>query len=133
MTADAPSGGPLLVIEDNELAREGMAKVLTRRGYAVVTAADGAEALERLRDGLRPVLILLDMLTPGVDGWHFLAERRREPTLAAIPVLITTGLIVAAPEWAASLGAAGFLRKPFDVEDLIREVGRCCGQASTAS
>jgi CheY-like chemotaxis protein len=133
MTADAPSGGTLLVIEDNELAREGMADVLTRRGYTVVTAADGAEALARLRGGLRPALILLDMLTPYVDGWHFLSERRRDPTLATIPVLITTGLIVAGPEWAASLGATGFLRKPIDDEALIREVGRCCGQASTAS
>jgi CheY-like chemotaxis protein len=129
MSADTPGSGTLLIVEDNEVVREGLAVVLRRAGYAVALAANGQEALAALRGGVRPDLILLDMLLPAVDGWRFLEQRRQEPALAAIPVVIMTGLGVAGPEWAASLGAAGLLRKPVATEELLREVRRCQGWA----
>jgi two-component system response regulator MprA len=128
MSSDATGSGTLLIVEDNEVVREGLAVVLRRAGYAVVPAANGQEALAALRGGLRPDLILLDMLLPTVDGWRFLDQRRREPALAAIPVVILTGLGVAGPEWASSLGAAGLLRKPVETDELLREVRRCQGR-----
>jgi CheY-like chemotaxis protein len=128
MSADAPGSGTLLIVEDNEVVREGLAVVLRRAGYAVVPAANGHQALAALRAGVRPDLILLDMLLPAVDGWHFLDRRRREPALAALPVVIMTGLGVAGPEWADSLGAAGLLRKPVETEALLRGVRRCQGR-----
>jgi two-component system, chemotaxis family, chemotaxis protein CheY len=116
----------ILVVEDNEVVREGMAVVLGRFGCRVTLAADSSEALALLRGGLRPHLILLDMLTPGLDGWSFLEQRRRDPALAGIPVLITTALGVASEEWAAALGASGLLRKPVQTELLLHEVRRHC-------
>jgi two-component system response regulator MprA len=124
MSSDTPAGGTLLIVEDNEVVRARLAVVLRRAGYAVALAANGQEALSALRGGLRPDLILLDMLLPVADGWRFL-ERRRQPALAAVPVVILTGLGVASPEWATALGAAGLLRKPAETEALLREVRRC--------
>jgi CheY-like chemotaxis protein len=139
MNSEAPVAGTLLVVEDNEVVREGLAVILRRGGYTVALAADGQEALAYLRRGTRPDLILLDMLTPVVDGWRFMEQRKREPALAAIPVVITTGLGVASAEWATSLGAVGYLRKPVETEELLREVSRyshkgnqtCRGELST--
>jgi len=101
--------------------------VLRRKGYIVVSVGSGDEALSCLRRGLDPCLILLDMYMPDMDGWAFMAARAGDPALAGIPVVIMTGMVPSGPEWAASLGAAGFLRKPFDVDLLAREIGRCCG------
>jgi two-component system response regulator MprA len=131
MISDTPGSGTLLV-EDDKVVREGLAIILRRAGYAVLPAANGQEALAALRGGLRPDLILLDMLVPVVDGWRFLEQRRREPALAAFPVLVMTGLSVASAEWAAALGAAGFLRKPVEPEGLLREVRRCCRRRDQA-
>jgi CheY-like chemotaxis protein len=117
-------GETILVAEDNAVEREGLAVVLRQRGYTVRTACDGAEALKVLQTGPSPGLILLDMLMPGCDGWEFLDRRKPSPALASVPVVLMTGLPAADAEWAASLGAAGLLRKPFDVEALLAEVRR---------
>ena len=118
-------GETILVAEDNAVEREGLAVVLRQRGYTVLTARDGAEALKLLlRTGPAPGLILLDMLMPGCDGWQFLDRRQPSPALASVPVVLVTGLPAADAEWAASLGAVGFLRKPFDVDALLAEVRR---------
>jgi CheY-like chemotaxis protein len=124
MSVDTSSGKTLLIVEDNEVTREGLAIVLRREGFAVESAVDGHEAMDRLRAGPAPDLILLDMMTPRMDGWRFLERRRRDAALAAVPVLITTALGIASPEWAASLGAAGCLRKPIETEELIQAVRR---------
>src|SRR5262245_63909690 len=72
-----PPNAVILVAEDNEVAREGLAVLLRRAGYQVIPAANGQEALDRLDADTRPDVILLDMLMPVLDGWHFL-ERLRQ-------------------------------------------------------
>jgi CheY-like chemotaxis protein len=129
MDSEALSGLTLLVVDDNEITREGLAAVLRREGCTVVLAGDGEQALACLRSGLVPDLILLDMMMPRVDGWAFLAERRRHPAAVAVPVVILTGLSIANAEWASSLGAAGLLRKPVETETVLAEVRRCCRRA----
>ena len=118
-------GPALLIVEDNEITREGMAAVLRRAGYHVSLAADGAQALAHLADDPLPDLILLDMLMPSLDGWRFLEERRHDRDLRAIPVIIVTALGVASADWAASLGAVGFVTKPVETEDLLAVVRHC--------
>jgi two-component system, chemotaxis family, chemotaxis protein CheY len=130
-TTEGLTGKTLLIIEDNDIAREGLAVVLRRAGSTVSLAVNGAEALAQLQVKPLPHLILLDMMLPGVDGWHFLDLRAREAEWASIPVIITTGLGVSSPEWAVSLGAAGFLRKPIETEELLREVKRWCTRTSS--
>jgi CheY-like chemotaxis protein len=115
----------VLVVEDDAIQREGMRTVLERAGYAVALAAGLAEAMTRLGEMPVPDLVLLDMLfprSPEGDGWHFLRERQRRPDIAAVPVVLTTALGNASAEWAESLGAQGYLRKPIDIEPLLTEV-----------
>jgi CheY-like chemotaxis protein len=114
----------ILVVEDDALQREGLAAVLGRHGHTVVATADAEQALVTFRTDPAPDLILLDMLLPRRDGWWFMHQLRRDAQLARIPIVITTGLGVASDEWAASLGAYGLLRKPFDVEALLELVDR---------
>ncbi len=128
MKARAPSGTTVLVVDDDEVVREGFAAALRHEGYTVVTAGDGHEAFGVLSAGLAPSLILLNMVMPGGDGWSFLSRRAQSPGLASIPVLIVTALGTATRDWAHSLGAAGFLQKPVTPEVLAQEVRRYAGQ-----
>jgi CheY-like chemotaxis protein len=125
------AGKTILVIEDDTIHREMLAAQLRGQGFRVLTAPEGNEVLNRLSDGPVPDLILLDMLLPSGerDGWWFLNQRQRTPALASVPVVIMTSLSVACEAWAASLGAAGLLRKPFDATTLQAEIRYCLGEA----
>jgi CheY-like chemotaxis protein len=112
----------ILVVEDNEVSRAGLAAVLRRAGYGVVPACNGEEALAALRAGPPPGLILLDMLMPVLDGWHFLGRLHLGGPHP--PVVVTTGTAVVGREWAQDHGCAGCLRKPVDPEELLDEVRR---------
>jgi CheY-like chemotaxis protein len=70
------------------------------------------------------------MMLKGRDGWQFLAERQRDPALARVPVVITTAVRVASSEWARSLGAQAFFRKPIPVTPLLQELRRLLAEAA---
>jgi CheY-like chemotaxis protein len=112
----------LLLVEDNEVIREGMAVLLRREGYEVVLAADGQEGLTLLDAEPRPDLVLLDMLLPRLDGWEFLERAGGRSSPPAI--LLMTGTCLSR-EWAESHACRGFLRKPVEVDELLEEVRRC--------
>src|SRR6266536_1729212 len=112
---------PILVVEDNELVRSLIAMTLADAGYPVVTAANGASALERVRH-LRVRLIVLDLLLPITSGREFLAQYRQLPGPHA-PVLVCSAKHDAARQ-AAAAGAHGFLAKPFTGEDVLNAVVR---------
>ena len=79
----------LLVVEDDPDTRQALERILQGEGWESRPAADGAEALERLREE-RPDLILLDLMMPGMDGFSFLAEKELNPAWADIPVVVVT-------------------------------------------
>jgi signal transduction histidine kinase len=111
-------GGRVLVVDDEPDIRALVAEVLRDAGLAVTTAADGREALATVARE-RPDLIILDKLMPGMDGTVF-AQAYRAAGPAA-PIIAFCAARDAA-EWAASIGAAGFIGKPFDVKELERLV-----------
>jgi CheY-like chemotaxis protein len=117
-------GKRILVVEDNDVSREGLAVVLRQQGYEAVLAANGHEALDLLHAGPRPDLIILDMLMPVLDGWHFLQRWRRQEPQLPIPILVCTGSILTR-EWANDHHCQGFLRKPIETELPLEEVQRC--------
>ena len=80
----------ILVVDDHAATREPLAKLLRFQGYETAVAADGAEALEAVRER-RPDLVLLDLLMPGMDGVTFLNEAARELGGADLPVIVMTG------------------------------------------
>ena len=115
----------ILVIEDDAATRDAMSLVLELQGYAVTGAANGQDALVQLRTGTRPNLILLDLMMPILDGWGFRAQQQQDPGLASIPVVVVSA-DGSVRQKAASLGAAGYLMKPVEVEDLLDTVQRHC-------
>ncbi len=117
----------ILIVEDNEIQREGVAAVLRKAGYRVILASDATEAIALLTKGGSANLILLDMMIPqpGTDGWRFMERRKKRPVLASVPVLIMTAMGIASDAWAASLGACALIRKPMEVELLLSKVKEC--------
>ncbi|HEV3257065.1 MAG TPA: response regulator [Gemmataceae bacterium] len=116
----------VLVVEDDAQTRETLRTILEYEGYGVACSGDGREALARLRGEDRPALILLDLIMTGMDGWEFRQEQRRDEALAPIPVVLVSGTDDV-PGSAAALGAAGYLRKPVHLEDLLQVVKSACG------
>jgi CheY-like chemotaxis protein len=115
----------VLLVEDDDSNREALSDFLRDEGYEVAATANGAEALDYLRSSPAPGLILLDLMMPVMNAWEFRAEQRRHPALAEIPViLLSAGYRV--EEEAKSFGAAGVLRKPPDLEDLLAAISQHC-------
>ena len=115
------SARPILIIEDDEAILSTLELALGDEGYEVLTAMDGAAALEVI-ERQAPALILLDMKMPVMDGWTFAHAYRRQPEPWA-PVLVVTAARDAAQR-AAEVGADGYLAKPFELDDLLDLVGR---------
>jgi CheY-like chemotaxis protein len=118
--------GTILIVDDDGVTREGLRALLEGQGYSVAQASDGGDALTYLNLNPAPSLILLDMMMPRMDGWGFLTTLHRTPEWRTIPVIITTAMPVASQEWAASMGAAGLLKKPFDEDELLKPVRQLC-------
>src|SRR3989442_724914 len=85
----APPARPILVVEDDPATREVITELLTEQGYAVATAADGAQARAWVAASL-PELVMLDLLLPKVSGFELLAEWRASPRTADLPVFVLT-------------------------------------------
>jgi CheY-like chemotaxis protein len=115
----------VFVIEDDADTREMLGQVLEIEGYDVVSAGDGQDALRRLRAEPTPSVILLDLMMPGMNGWQFRDEQRRDPTLAAIPVVVLSG-DDGVERKASALGVSGYLRKPIDLGTLLDTLSRYC-------
>ncbi len=86
----AAGSAPVLVVEDSLENRELVCRMLQREGRAVVAAENGRIALEKLNAGLKPALILLDLMMPEMDGFQFLEEVRRRRELAGVPIVVVT-------------------------------------------
>jgi CheY-like chemotaxis protein len=117
------SAGPrvVLVVDDDYDIREAMSDVLVAEGYSVVTAADGGEALERLRNGVRPDVVLLDLMMPRVSGLEVIDALRKDESLCEIPVVVCSANRGYGPD---DLGVHDVLRKPVSVEELLEAVAR---------
>ena len=110
----------ILVVDDDPAIRDVVADILEISDYAVETAVNGAEALEKIRAD-QPAAVLLDLMMPVMDGWEFLRACRREPPCADVPVVVMSAARDA-HEVANELGAQAFLPKPFEVDTILSVV-----------
>jgi CheY-like chemotaxis protein len=110
---------PILVIDDDPIARELLVRTLELDGRDVVTAASGKEGLDLARQ-LKPSLITLDILMPEMDGWTVLQKLKADPDLEHIPVIMAS--IVADKNMGYTLGAVESLTKPIDRKLLLQTV-----------
>jgi CheY-like chemotaxis protein len=108
----------LLIVDDDDALREVLAEAMTEEGFTVSCSGNGLQALEALRSGLRPDLILLDLMMPVMDGWRFREEQSRDPALASIPVVVVT----AAHALHKPIDARAIVRKPFGLDELLGAV-----------
>jgi CheY-like chemotaxis protein len=113
----------ILVVEDDDVARELVRRTLVRRGYDVTTAADGIEAYD-LALRIAPDLIITDIHMPAADGAHFVRRVRDTPSLLVTPILVTTGYGTGSAALTLSQGADAFEPKPVDPDSLLRSVER---------
>jgi CheY-like chemotaxis protein len=113
----------ILLIEDDDLLREGLKQILEEDGCRVSAAADGAAGMELLRDGeLQPCLILLDLMMPGMNGWDFLRLHGRHPLLSKIPIAVASAYPFAETEVLPGI----VLRKPFSPARLKQLIADHC-------
>ena len=113
----------ILVVEDDAGAREALSDILQEEGFDVSQAANGREALDQLEGGMRPCVILLDLVMPVMDGWEFRERQLRQASLAPIPVVVLTATAGEGPE---AVPERDVLRKPVDFEALLARVESHC-------
>lgn len=111
----------VLVVEDDGLIRRSIAEFLKAEGYDVESAPNGKVALDKLKKGSPPELILLDVMMPVMNAFEFRAEQWKDRALAHVPVIVLTGDGTPS-EKAAKLGAIAFLQKPFPPVQLLNLV-----------
>jgi excisionase family DNA binding protein len=113
------SGPRVLVVDDDLSVREYVRASLELEGYLVSDAGSADEGM-RVVEEEAPDLILLDVMMPNVDGWELLRRIHERHGVGSIPVLMFSGVVNAADE-AQSRGAQGFVRKPFDPDELVAQ------------
>jgi two-component system chemotaxis response regulator CheY len=113
----------ILLVEDDVDVREALVEALRDKGYPVDWAFDGLHALEKLRGGARPGVILLDLMMPRMDGTEFRMAQRGDPALAELPVVLLSA-DARMDEKARALKVQGAVRKPIDLAQLYGIIER---------
>jgi two-component system cell cycle response regulator DivK len=117
----------LLLVEDNEMNRDMLTRRLRRKGYEVVTAADGEQALAMAR-AEAPDLILMDLSLPVLDGWEATRRLKAADETRAIPVLALTAHALAEEREAAlATGCDDYDTKPVDLPRLLGKIEALLG------
>ena len=121
------SKGTVLVIDDEEPVRQVASEILGYLGYTVVMAGSGEDGVKLVREGMRPDVVLLDVIMPGMNGFQTLRKlRETEPEL---PILICTGYSDRkAAESLVNEGADGFVNKPYNIETLAKQLEKLHGE-----
>jgi CheY-like chemotaxis protein len=114
----------VLVVDDSTTVRKFVAASLNMKGFRVVTASDGVEALERM-PAEKFDLIITDLNMPDMDGFEFIRSLRETPEYRDIPIIVLSSMTdLKNKDYALELGAVAFLEKPLSTEAIQREVFR---------
>ena len=118
----------MLVVEDEDAIREVMADVLEERGFRVVSASNGAEAL-RCLEVSRPDAMVLDLLMPVMHGWAFMETYHERTGGDPIPIVVVS-VNPALPRSFERFGVRHIIAKPFNINDLLDAVQDVAGTAA---
>ena len=113
----------VLVVDDDRALREGLVELARMEGFSARAASNGLEALTLLNQGLRPLVILLDLGMPGLNGWEVVEALSHDASLAGIPVAIMSG-IVAEDRAPLRQWDLGFFHKPLNFDDFDAVLAR---------
>ena len=122
----------VLVVEDDTDLRESLSQALRDHGFTVTQAANGQQALDLLNSGVRPGVILLDLMMPILSGWELRDVLRDDPELAQIPQLVISAFVDETEQAVLALPADDCIRKPFHLRILIDAIERHCQGKSDA-
>lgn len=112
----------ILIVEDEATSLKLIKMVLHREGYRIATATNGSEAL-RIAEELRPDLILLDIMLPGLDGYQVCQYLRQNPHTEKVPVIMFSSLDRPADQrHAFEAGSDDYVTKPVKLDDLLTKV-----------
>ena len=122
----------ILLVEDNEPSRDALGRRLQRRGYEVVPAVDGQEAVSTARE-VKPDLILMDLGLPVIDGWEATRQLKAHASTNRIPIIVLSAHAMTNDrEQALHAGADDFDSKPVHFERLIEKIEDLLGQIAPA-
>jgi two-component system, cell cycle response regulator DivK len=117
----------ILLVEDNELNRDMLSRRLSKRGYQVEVAVNGAQGIEMARS-LAPDLILMDVGLPGIDGLEATRRLKAEPGTSAIPIVaLTANAMFGDQEEALAAGCDEYDTKPVDITRLVGKIQTLLG------
>jgi CheY-like chemotaxis protein len=123
----------IMLVEDNELSRDALGRWLARRGYRIVVAVDGEQAIARARDE-RPDIILMDLGLPGVDGWEATRQLKADPATRRIPILVLSAHATTDDrDKALQAGGDEFDTKPIRFQPLLDKIEALLASAATAT
>ena len=112
----------ILLVEDNPESREGLTRRLARRGYEVVSAGDGRQAVEMARGGA-PDLILMDINLPEVDGWEATRLIRADERTRGIPIIaLTAHALTSDRQKTLDVGCNDYHAKPVELSRLLNQI-----------
>ena len=112
----------ILLVEDNEMNRDLLSRRLTRKGYEIILAEDGEEAIRRVRED-HPDLVLMDMNLPVKHGWTASRELKADPLTAAVPVIALTAHAMSGDrERALDAGCDDYETKPIELPRLLKRI-----------
>ena len=121
----------ILLVEDNEMNRDMLARRLQRRGHEVLIAVDGAEGVELARHEA-PTLILMDMTLPVLDGWEATRRLKADPATGGIPIIALTAHAMSEDRARAiEAGCDDFDTKPIEFPRLIGKVDALLGTSAS--
>jgi CheY-like chemotaxis protein len=119
---DARGPATILVVEDNEASRDALSRRLERRGYRIVLAVDGHEAVSKGRSA-SPDLILMDLGLPGIDGWEATRQLKGDPSTAQIPIIVLSAHAMTNDrDMALAAGGDDFDTKPVRFHQLLEKI-----------
>jgi CheY-like chemotaxis protein len=121
--------GRVLVVDDDDVIRQLITVNLELEGFDVVTAVDGQDALDKVKQA-QPQVVTLDVMMPRLDGWEAAARLRGDPETAHIKVILLSARAQEADlQRGERIGVDAYLTKPFDPDELIDLVRRLMDDA----
>ena len=124
------SAQTILYVEDNELNRDMLSRRLTKRGYEVSIAVDGAEGVAMTRS-TRPDLVIMDMSLPVMDGWSATAELKADPATRPIPVIgLSAHAMAGDRDRAMESGCDDYDTKPIELDRLLGKIEALLGKTA---
>jgi DNA-binding response OmpR family regulator len=125
--------GRVLVVDDDDVIRQLITVNLELEGFEVITATDGQDALDKVKEA-RPDVVTLDVMMPRVDGWEAAARLRADPETAHVKLILVSARAQEADVQRGSrIGVDAYLTKPFDPDELIDTVRRLFQAANPES